>query len=88
MPIAFAAIFADVIALAAICIVSILPLTNSLESTEFAASSDEPTAPAAISLEPTWFAAIKADVIAFAAISLVPTWSAPILADVTEFAAK
>jgi hypothetical protein len=74
--IALSAILAAVTWSSPICIVSILPLTNSDESTELAANSEEPIAPAvidsavtellAISLEPTAFACI------FAAVTELP----------------
>ena len=80
-------IFADVTESAAKCIVSILPVTNSAESTEFAANKSAVINPLAIcvtpiefdaiSEAPTTFSAILAAVIAFAAIFAVVTCNAP-----------
>ena len=69
--IVFAAILALVTCKSPICIVSILPLTNSAESTAFAAISEAPTAPTFILDEPIELAAICGPVTALSAICIV-----------------
>ena len=96
--IALSAILAAVIWSSAICIVSILPLTNSAESTEFDASSEAPTAPAAICLATilsvaifvpsTALSAMFPVAIVFAAISPDTIVPFTIFAEVIELSAK
>ena len=82
------AILAVVTCNAPICIVSILPVTNSDESTEFAASSEEPTTPAAICDASITSVPILLAFIALFAMFGPVTVNPAILAPVTASSAK